>query len=78
LHYNKDGGDYFEREKSWLLSGGAAIPTSGRSPFVAALIAGPAPVAGMREGEFIAVVREVCRPESNWAVVAALPNPGQW
>jgi hypothetical protein len=61
LYYNKDGGDYFECEKSWLLSGGTAVPTSGRSQFVvvAAAISGPAPVAGMPEGEFIAAVREV-------------------
>jgi hypothetical protein len=48
LNYAKDGGDYFGCEKSWLLSGGTAVPTSG-----------PAPVAGMPEGEFIAAVRDV-------------------
>ena len=61
LYYNKDG-DYFACEKSWLLFDGAATPTSGRSQsefIVAVPISGPAPVAGMAEGEFIAAVREV-------------------
>lgn len=60
LSYSKGGGDYFGCEKSWLLSGGTATPTSGRSQFVVPVpISGPAPVAGMTEGEFIAAVREV-------------------
>jgi predicted metalloprotease with PDZ domain len=46
-------------EKSRHLFGGAATPTSGRSQFVVAVPAsGPAPMAGLREGEFIAAVKE--------------------